>query len=262
MSGVYDNHADAYLDARPTYPSDWFSKLAGLSLRRNLAWDAGTGNGQAAIGVADQYDRVIATDVSETMLKFATPHPKVTYHHTPPSMTDEEMLDLIGGENSVDLITVATAVHWFDLPSFYALATRLLRKPGGIIAVWSYSTEMVVNPDFDSVLSRFHDQTLPYCKFPQAQYFLDGYKTLPFPFESVGFGSEGEPVELEMKKTVSFEGLLRMLRSWSSVETAKQKGVDLLPENVVKELETAWGGVGLVRTVVYKSFMLVGTVGA
>lgn len=51
MSGVYDNQADIYLDARPTYPADWYSKLAALSHRHNLAWDAGTGNGQAAIGV-------------------------------------------------------------------------------------------------------------------------------------------------------------------------------------------------------------------
>lgn len=51
MSGVYDNQADIYLDARPTYPADWYSKLAARSHRHNLAWDAGTGNGQAAIGV-------------------------------------------------------------------------------------------------------------------------------------------------------------------------------------------------------------------
>lgn len=51
MSGVYDNQADVYLDARPTYPADWYSKLAALSHRHHLAWDAGTGNGQAAIGV-------------------------------------------------------------------------------------------------------------------------------------------------------------------------------------------------------------------
>ncbi|ESQ55104.1 hypothetical protein EUTSA_v10026009mg [Eutrema salsugineum] len=260
MSGVYDNQADIYLDARPTYPADWYSKLAALSHRHHLAWDAGTGNGQAAIGIAEHYDRVVATDVSETMLNLGKPHLKVTYHHTPPSMTDDEMVNLIGGENSVDLITVATAVHWFDLPRFYAIANRLLRKPGGIIAVWSYNTDMVVSPEFDSVMTRFNEKTTPYYKFPECHYFLDGYKTLPFPFENVGLGSEGKPMELEMKKTVSFEGFLRMLRSWSAVGAAKDKGVDLLSENVVKELETAWGGSELVRTIVYKTFMLAGTV--
>lgn len=203
---------------------------------------------------------MIATDVSEKMIDLAKPHPKVTYRHTPPSLTEDEMVDLIGGENSVDLITVATAVHWFDLPRFYAIAKRVLRKPGGIIAVWSYSTDMAVSPEFDSVMAPFTEKALPYFKFPECQYVVDGYKSLPFPFESVGLGSEGKPIELEMKRTVSFEGFLRMVRSWSAIGAAKEKGVDLLSEDVVKELETAWGGSELVRPIVYKSFMLAGTV--
>lgn len=48
---VVDYEADIYLDARPTYPADWYSKLAALSPHHHLAWDAGTGNGQAATGV-------------------------------------------------------------------------------------------------------------------------------------------------------------------------------------------------------------------
>lgn len=260
MSVVVDYEADIYLDARPTYPAEWYSKIAALSHHHHLAWDAGTGNGQAATAIAEHYDRVIATDVSEKMIDLAKPHPKVTYRHTPPSMTEDEMVDLIGGENSVDLITVATAVHWFDLPRFYAIANRVLRKPGGIIAVWSYSTDMAVSPEFDSVMAPFTEKALPYFKFPECQYVVDGYKSLPFPFESVGLGSEGKPIELEMKRTVSFEGFLRMVRSWSAIGAAKEKGVDLLSEDVVKELETAWGGSELVRPIVYKSFMLAGTV--
>ncbi|CAH8315382.1 unnamed protein product [Eruca vesicaria subsp. sativa] len=257
---VVDYEADIYLDARPTYPGEWYSKLAALSNHHHLAWDAGTGNGQAAVGIAEHYDRVIATDVSETMLNLGKPHPKVTYHHTPSSMTEDETVDLIGGENSVDLITVATAVHWFDLPKFYAIANRLLRKPGGIIAVWSYNTDMAVSPEFDSVMARFNEKTTPYWKFPECRYFVDGYKSLPFPFENVGLGLEGKPMELEMQKTVSFEGFLRILRSWSAIGAAKEKGVELLSEDVVKELEMAWGGSELVRTIVYKTFMLAGAV--
>ncbi|XP_010526986.1 PREDICTED: putative methyltransferase DDB_G0268948 [Tarenaya hassleriana] len=259
MAGLFDKQADLYLDARPTYPSEWYSKLAGITLRRDLAWDVGTGNGQAALSIAEHYDRVIATDVSESQLKLAMPNPKVVYHHTPPSMTDDELVDLIGGENSVDLITVAQAVHWFDLPRFYALATRLLRKPSGVIAVWCYS-DVVVNQEFDAVLKRFHTETLPFWKYPNIQYLFDAYKTLPFPFEGVGMGSEGEPMELEMPTTTAFEGIVRMLRSWSAVVAAKDKGFDLLSENVVRELETAWGGSRLVRNVVYKAFMLAGRV--
>lgn len=209
--------------------------------------------------VADHYERVVATDVSESQLRFATTHPKIDYRHTPSTMTDDELVELIGGEDSVDLITVAQAVHWFDLPRFYAVAKRVLRKPGGVIAVWGYN-DVVVSPEFDAVQYRFHAQTRPYWKYPNIQHVFDAYEALPFPFESVGMGSEGEPLKLEMPKTTSFEGIVRMFKSWSAVVTAKEKGVDLLTESLVSELETAWGGSDVIRTVVYKAFMIAGKV--
>lgn len=258
MAGLFDDQADLYLDARPTYPSQWYSMLAACSLHHSLAWDAGTGNGQAAIGVAEHYEQVIGSDVSEAQLQHAMPHPRVKYLYTPLSISDDELIASIGGENSVDLVTVAQAVHWFDLPKFYSLITRLLRKPGGVLAVWCYN-DIAVSPTFDPVMKRFHDTTLPYWN-PNIQYLFDGYRTLSFPFESVGLGSEGQPLALDIPKKLSFQGFLRMLRSWSAVVTAKKEGVDLLSEMVVKELQTAWGGFDLVRSVAYKAFLLAGKV--
>ncbi|KAK6259154.1 Methyltransferase type 11 - like 5 [Theobroma cacao] len=258
MAGLFDEQADLYLDARPNYPSEWYSMLAARTPHHHLAWDAGTGNGQAAIGVAEHYEHVIGTDVSEAQLKHAIPHPRVKYLNTSLSISNDELLASIGGENSVDLVTVAQAVHWFDLPKFYSLVTRVLRKPGGVLAVWGYN-DIAVSPTFDPVMKRFHDTTLPFWN-PNIQYIFDGYRTLPFPFESVGLGSEGQPLALDIPKKLSFEGFLGMLRSWSAVVTAKNRGVDLLSQMVVKEFESAWGGSNLVRSVAYKAFMLAGKV--
>jgi len=259
MAGRFDKQAGFYADARPTYPTEWYSMLAALTPHHSLAWDVGTGNGQAAIGVAEHYEQVVGTDVSEAQLKLAMPHPRIRYLHTPLSMTDDELVALIGGENSVDLITVATAVHWFELPKFYSLVTRLLRKPGGVIAVWAYKG-IVVSPIFDSIIKRFYDTTLPYWDQKIKSTVSDDYKTLPFPFESVGIGCEGKPQQLDIPQEVSFEKFLNMLRSWSPVNTAKDQGVDLLSESVVKELESAWGGPTLIRSITYKGFMLAGKV--
>lgn len=52
MAGLFDKQADLYLDGRPNYPTEWYSKLAALTPHHTLAWDVGTGNGQAAIGVS------------------------------------------------------------------------------------------------------------------------------------------------------------------------------------------------------------------
>ena len=65
-------------------------------------------------------------------------------------------------------------------------------------------------------------------------------------------------MKLDIPKELLFEGVLGMLRSWSAVVTAKEKGVNLLSEDVVQELERVWGGSKLVRHVVYKGFMLAG----
>lgn len=258
MAGLFDKQAETYLDYRPTYPTDWYAMLAELTAgNRSLAWDVGTGNGQAAVGLAEHYEKVIATDISLPQLNFSKQHPRVEYHHTPLSMSDDDLVPLIGGEGSVDLITVAQAVHWFDLPRFYSIVGRLLRKPGGVFAVWGYN-DIVLPPELDSVMKRFYDTTLPFWN-PNIEHLNNGYKNLPFPFENVGLGSEGNPVALDIPKELPFDGLLGMVRSWSAVTTAKEKGVDLLPESMVQEIQTAWGDDVHVRPVVYKAFMLAGT---
>ncbi|KDP31464.1 hypothetical protein JCGZ_15344 [Jatropha curcas] len=258
MAGLYDKLAGTYRDARPTFPTQWFSMLASLTPRHSLAWDAGTGNGQAAISIAEYYDRVIATEISEEQLEHAMKHPRVQYLHTPSSMSDDEVVSLIGGENSVDLVTVSVAVHWFDLERFYSQVKRLLRKPGGVIAVWTYNL-IQVNPEFDAIMWGFYERSIPF-QNPKTKYAFDCYKTLPFPFENVGVGCEGQPMILDMPKEMSFEGLLGLVGSWSAVGTAKEQGVELLSENVIKEFETAWGGSDLVRTVIFKTYMLAGKV--
>jgi SAM-dependent methyltransferase len=211
-----------------------------------------------ALQVSEHYKQVIATDISEEQLKHAIQHPQVQYFHSPSSMSDDELVNLIGGENSVDLVVVATAVHWFDLEKFYPVVNRVLKKPGGVVAVWSYNI-IQVSPDMDPLLRKFYEGTFPF-QNPKAMYAFECYKTLPFPFESVGVGCEGQPLELDMPREMSFERLLKLLSSASAVNTAKEQGVNLLSEEVVRELGSAWGGPELVRTVNYKSYMLAGKV--
>jgi len=40
-------------------------------------------------------------------------------------------------DGSVDLLVVATAAHWFDLPRFWARAAQVVR-PGGTVALWTH----------------------------------------------------------------------------------------------------------------------------
>lgn len=51
MAELFVKQAKAYASSRPTYPASLFSFLASLTPSHSLAWDVGTGNGQAAVGV-------------------------------------------------------------------------------------------------------------------------------------------------------------------------------------------------------------------
>src|SRR5690606_34767150 len=106
-----------------------FTFLSSLATNHNLAWDCGTGNGQSAVSLANYFKKVYATDPSAEQISNAALNPKITY-----KVEKAESSSLIN--NSVDLITVAQALHWFDFEKFYSEVKRVL-KPEGIIAVWT-----------------------------------------------------------------------------------------------------------------------------
>jgi ubiquinone/menaquinone biosynthesis C-methylase UbiE len=260
MAGLFDKQAKEYLKYRPTYPASWFSELASLTANHQLAWDVGAGNGQASVSIAEHYDRVIATDVSKEQLELAQRHPKVTYSLAPPVMTDEELSSIVGEEGSVDLVTVATAVHWFDLETFYSQVKRILRKPGGVVAVWTYANRSVSSA-VDAVFRDFVESAMPYAN-PKGRYALDGYRTLPFPFEPVlesGKGGEGNPMETDMEKEVSLDEYLGWFRSSSAVTTAREKGVELLNESVLRRFREAWGDENKTYNCKFRLHLLAGT---
>ncbi|MEY4581339.1 MAG: hypothetical protein RL701_6042, partial [Pseudomonadota bacterium] len=127
----FSTQASIYAKSRPRYPATLFAELAALAPARTLAWDCGTGNGQAAAMLGELFEQVIATEPSAAQLAEAVPHPRVRYEQSPaersPSIADA----------SVDLVTAAQAAHWFDRPAFYQEVERVLR-PGGVIALWTY----------------------------------------------------------------------------------------------------------------------------
>ncbi|KAI3967233.1 hypothetical protein MKW92_049784 [Papaver armeniacum] len=252
-----------YWDGRPTYLQEWYSMIANFSTGHSRAWDVGTGYGIAAHGIAEFYDEVIATDISEVELEKARPHPKVTYMHTPPSMSDEELISKLGGEASLDMITVAQAIQYFDLPRFYSMVNRVL-KPDGVIIVWGYineKSEFFFNEGSgtkflpqDLLWERLLESALPY-RGPNVRDISDEYRL------NVGIGGEGDPFNLIIPTRLTFEGFLEMARAWPDVAAAKDQGVDLLSEELIEEFRDDWGDrpVDLIpRPFLFKGFMLAG----
>jgi ubiquinone/menaquinone biosynthesis C-methylase UbiE len=239
----FSGHAADYARFRPRYPEALFADLAARCSLRSQAWDCGTGNGQAAVGLARYFDRVIATDASSRQIAEAEPHPNVSYHVC--SERDSGLPD-----ESVDLVTVAQALHWFDRDAFFAEARRVL-KPCGIIAVWCYDLHHLGDP-FDAVLQRFYDETVgPYWP-PERALVEQEYRTIEFPFEEFL-----RPV-IHMEHDLSLEDLLNYLSTWSATKRFIQaRGDDPLPQ-LERELVPLWGDRSQRRRVIWPLAMRIG----
>src|SRR5262249_61963053 len=79
----FSGHSEHYARFRPTYPPALFDVLSALAPRRDRCWDAGTGSGQAAVGLAGRFGEVVATDASSEQIAHARSHPRVTYRVAP-----------------------------------------------------------------------------------------------------------------------------------------------------------------------------------
>lgn len=240
----FSAQAGAYARFRPTYPPSLFAALADLAPGRARALDVGTGNGQAAVALADRFDEVVAVDPSAEQIARATPHPRVRYAVAPAERTGVD-------DRSVDLVCAAQAAHWFDADAFAAEVRRVLR-PGGIVAVWAYGFHRAGEPGLDEALAGFDRGVLgPYWP-PQNRLVWEGYRDLPFPFAEVPV-----PAFVSVLR-VDLPALLGYFASWSATRRfADATGLDPLVEAEAR-LRDAWGDPSTVRELVAPLALRVG----
>lgn len=240
----FSGHAAAYARARPTYPPELFAHLADLAPARGLAWDVGCGNGQAARAVVEHVARVVATDASAQQLAQAHAHPRVQF-----ARARAERAPL--PDDSVDLVTVAQALHWFDLDAFHAEVRRVATSRA-LVAEWSYDL-MTVTPQVDRVVQHLYRDVVGSYWPSERRHVEDGYAQLEFPFERVSVPA------FAMQLTWSLEQLVAYLGTWSSVRRCmRARGED--PVAALRgELEAGWGSAAS-RTVTWPLAVRVGRV--
>lgn len=222
----FSKQAGEYVRYRPRYPSELFDYLASITPARQLVWDCGTGNGQAALALVKHFKRVVATDASADQLARATPHERIDYR-----VERAEEVSLKPG--SVDLITVAVAVHWFNFETFYQTVRRV-GKEKSIVAVWTYQLP-VIDPSIDKVLFRYYKEVLS-GYWPERFHYVDErYHTLPFPFEEL------DPPRFEMKADWDLKQLVGFLDSWSASRRYQDERGEHPVKIVWQELSRVWG---------------------
>lgn len=236
----FSTQAQTYVDSRPDYPPELYEFIISQANGYALCWDAATGNGQAAVALAQYFDRVVATDASRAQLEQAVGGANIDYRCEPAehsSLKDE----------SVDLVTVAQALHWFDFEPFYQEVRRVL-KPGGLVAAWTYGL-LTVNSDIDSIIEDFYSGVLG-SYWPQERGYVDkAYKTIPFPYKKI------DTPTLSIKREWSLEQLCGYLESWSAVQQYKKENGSSGIATVQKQLEPYWASN---RTVSWPISLLLG----
>jgi SAM-dependent methyltransferase len=221
----FSQQANHYARYRPSYPAELYEYLASLTPQHDRAWDAGAGNGQAAIALAQHFQSIIATDPSEQQIAAAASHDRVTYRAATAEHSEVD-------DQSIDLIAVAQAVHWFDLDRFYAEVRRALRA-NGILAVWCYNLT-AITPEIDRVMESYYHDVLGEFWPPQIRWVDEHYRTLPFPFEEIA------APEFCAEATWSLADLFGYLSSWSAAPRYKEaRGADPLDEKRA-EFAAAW----------------------
>lgn len=212
----FANVANQYSSFRPTYDPTLLRTLVELTGHHEfpapvVALDIAAGSGQATMHLAEYAQTVIASDLALSQIASMPHHPRIQRY-----VARAESSGL--PDHSVDLITVAQAMHWFDVDAFHREVHRIL-KPNGIIAVWTYAL-LSGTPELTEIIHRLYHHTTPW--WPADRAHVDNhYANLAFPYQHIEF----TPPPMIMHYTL--EQLLGYLRTWSGVQRyLKDQGHD------------------------------------
>lgn len=222
---LFSKQAGTYAQYRPVYPQALYDFLFGTVKRFDAAWDCATGNGQVAVKLAERFKSVYATDISEKQIAHAVQKGNIHY-----SVQRAEHTSF--ANDSFDLVTIGTALHWFDFDNFYKEVRRVV-KDGGYIAAWAYApfrSETVI----DELLDDFTYNILKDYWDRERMYVDKHYTNIPFPFDSV------DVPKLEIKVNWTREHFMGFLNSWSSVQHYINKNGSNPVDLIDAKLEAIW----------------------
>lgn len=227
MKDNFSAQAADYALFRPVYPKEMLQHIIAQVPTCSIAWDVGTGNGQVAVWLSKHFEQVYATDISENQLAQAPHQNNIQYQ----KLAAEEANF---PTNSLDLVTVGQALHWFDLNRFYSIVKHCL-KPNGIIAVFGYAF-LSINPKVDSVITQLYKNVLEGYWDDERKHVEQEYESLSFPFQEL------PKTKFRYTTTWTLAHLLGYLNTWSAVQHYRLAVGSNPVDSLVNDLEKAWGG--------------------
>ncbi|CAG2003595.1 unnamed protein product [Fusarium graminearum] len=156
--------------------------------RNGVLLDVGCGPGPATRMLAPHFDVAYGADPGLSMIEKAQQMGGISKAgaQIEYKVSGAEELDKIDGleHSSIDLITAATAAHWFDMPKFWNAAAKLL-KPGGTVALWTAfrQSDLSGGDKVQTLLEDFRENVLRPYSSAGSQITNDGYVDLLMPWD-------------------------------------------------------------------------------
>jgi ubiquinone/menaquinone biosynthesis C-methylase UbiE len=242
---LFSKQADLYARYRPTYPEGLYDYILSFVKEKNTAWDCATGNGQAAVVLADHFKKVIATDISTAQIEKATPKENIQYLVCPAESTPFQ-------ENIFELVTVAQAYHWIKWKEFKKEVTRVC-KPGAIIAIWAYYRNTTGDKKVDDTVYNFYENvTKPYWDY-ERKYVEEKYSTVEFDYDPIPV--KDFETTLEWKQ----EDMIGYISSWSAIQKFIKVNGHSPISIIEEEIKKLWPE-GEVKNVVFPIYLKLGRV--
>ncbi|KAL7896405.1 S-adenosyl-L-methionine-dependent methyltransferase [Trichoderma sp. SZMC 28014] len=183
-----------YSAARPGYAPELFKIIinhhTSTGGKLHTVVDVGCGPGHAIKDLAPFFENAIGLDPSEGMIETARASVPST---NLPIRFEVSTAETLGSDleppisdGSVDMVTAATAAHWFDMAGFWKAAARVL-KPGGTVAIWTRSgarintTKTPNGAAIQAALDELYNELRPWARAGNMLTF-DLYINLPLPW--------------------------------------------------------------------------------
>ncbi|EGC38633.1 hypothetical protein DICPUDRAFT_53210 [Dictyostelium purpureum] len=211
-----------YKQYRLPYPSDVYAVILNHidPLRRDFCVDIGCGNGQATHELAKVFKKVIGVDPSQGQIDECDKSMSPNVDFIQSKGEDLSFLD----DHSVDLITVAQAVHWLDLDRFFKECKRVLKKTGAIV-MWCYRIiDLKNNQKAKEIHENHYFNTLKDYWAPEIKMIDNEYRDIKPPFDIV------ERVSLNYTIKLSINHFINIYKTWSGYNSYLKTNKDILPD--------------------------------
>lgn len=240
----FSTQAKLYKQFRPTYPLDLYQFIFNYVEKFEKAWDCACGNGQVAEILADHFEMVYASDISQKQLDEISTKVNII-----PSLSNAIKSNY--PDNYFDLVCVAQAVHWFNSAEFNQ-ELRRVAKNNAIIAFWTYALPEFKginneqNKDLNDALIHFYKVVIDAYWDSERTLIDDNYEDILFPYHELYNNCKKDRTQIKESTSFSIKvewdklHFLKYLETWSSVKKYILKNQSNPILLIEKEVDKYW----------------------